>query len=117
MFLYLAAALADLTAVVVHGVLGHRAVITPLTEARLFEAPMFGDANIVRRVIVFTYHAVTLVFLLSAIAICRHALGSHDDAGALRFIGAIHCAYVVVAVAIIGRRVLDAFRRPVPILF
>lgn len=111
----LVAALADLTAVVVHGYVGHRLIVTRLTSERLFSTRAFGDADMTRRVLLVTWHAVTAAFASSALAMSLWAFGSAtSDSGPL-FVSAMHASFLVVGLVVVGRGISGLLRRPRPI--
>lgn len=114
---FLAAALADLTAVVVHGYVGHRLILTRLTRERLFSTRAFGDADMSRRILVVTWHAVTAAFASSALAMSLWALGTApSDSGPL-FVSAMHASFLVVGLAVAGPRISGIWRRLIPVGF
>ncbi|MGH2684973.1 MAG: hypothetical protein ACRDJP_05870, partial [Actinomycetota bacterium] len=106
-----------LLAVAVHGYVGHRLFLTPLTDERLFPARGFGDAAAARRVFVVTWHAVTAAFACSAVMMLLMASGAVTSAAAARFLAAMHVSFMLVALAVTGRRIGRMWRRPIPIAF
>ena len=115
--LFWVAALADFTGVIVHGILGHRILFSPLGRDRLFATSAFGDEEMTRRILLVAFHLVTAVFACSGIAFVLLALGRVEGTATARFIGAMHLSFAVTAVGIVGERALAAFRRPIPIAF
>ena len=108
----LVAALADLTAVVVHGYVGHRLILARLTPERLFSTRAFGDAVSTRRVLLVTWHAVTAAFAASALGMALWAFGTvTSDSGPL-FVSAMHAGFLVVGLTVMGRRLTGLLRRP-----
>lgn len=114
---FLAAALADVLAVAVHGYVGHRLFLTPLKAEHLFAAPGFGDAAAARRVFVVTWHAVTAAFACSAGMMLLLASGAVTSAPAARFLSTMHVSFLLVALAVTGSRIGRMWRRPIPIAF
>jgi len=114
---FLVAALADVLAVAVHGYVGHRLFLTPLTDERLSPARGFGDAAAARRVFVVTWHAVTAAFACSAVMMLLMATGAVTSAATARFLAAMHVSFLLVALAVTGRRIGRMWRRPIPVAF
>jgi hypothetical protein len=113
----LVAALADLTAVVVHGYIGHRLILARLTRERLFSTRAFGDADMSRRVLVVTWHAVTAAFACSAVMMAVWAFGNvMGDSGPV-FVSAMHASFLVVGLAVAGSRIRGNWRRLIPVGF
>jgi hypothetical protein len=112
------AAVADLAAVLVHGVLGHRALLSPLRRDRPLATRAFGDADVSWRVLAVAWHVVTATFVCSGAALLGLAAGTAPESAALpRFLSALHASFLIVGVSLVGRRALVAFRRPIPIAF
>jgi hypothetical protein len=114
---FLLAAVADFTAVVVHGIVGHRALMSPLTRDRLFPTRAFGDEDMSWRILVVAWHFVTAVFACSGVALLLLALNLLHGTSLPLFLAGTHVAFLLVALSIVGRRFLSAFRRPIPIAF
>jgi hypothetical protein len=114
---FLVAALADLTAVVVHGYIGHRLIVARLTRERLFSTREFGDADMSRRILVVTWHAVTAAFACSALMMSLWAFGTvMGDSGPL-FVSVMHASFLVVGLSVAGPRINGIWRRPIPVGF
>jgi hypothetical protein len=114
---FLVAALADLTGVVVHGYVGHRLLLTPMTPDRLFTTRAFGDADMSRRILVVTWHAVTVAFATSALMMAVWGFGSvSGDSGPL-FVSVMHAGILVLGLGVSVRRVRGIWRRPIPVAF
>lgn len=113
--LFLVAALADVTAVVVHGYVGHRLIVSRLTRERLFSTREFGDADMSRRVLVVTWHAVTAAFACSALAMALWAFGTGTGRSGPLFVSAMHASFLVVGLVVMGRGISGLLRRPKPI--
>jgi hypothetical protein len=110
---FLVVVLVDLTGVVVHGYVGHRLFLTPLTSERLFPTRLFGDAARSRVVFVVTWHAVTAAFATSAIMMSLMAVGAVTSRPAALFSSAMHAGFAVVALAASGWRIFwPPQRRP-----
>ena len=114
--LYLLGALGDFTAVVVHGVVGHRIVIAPLRD-RLFATAGFGDEDMTWRILNVSWQLVTAAFFCSGVLLLLAGLGVVDAPRAPRFVALLHGSFIAVALAIVGRRVPVALPRPVPVAF
>jgi hypothetical protein len=114
---FLVAALADLTAVVVHGVVGHRLILARLTAENLFSTAEFGGADRTRRVLVVTWHAVTAAFASSAVMMSLLAFGAVTSRPAALFVAAMHAGFLVVGLAVSGRRIFSGPLRPIPVGF
>jgi hypothetical protein len=108
---FLVVALVDLGGVFMHGLVGHRLFITPLKSDRLFPTSLFGDAAWSRRVFMVTWHAVTAVFAVSAAMMLLMAFGAVASPPAALFVSAIHVGFLVVALAVSGRRIAWPPRR------
>jgi hypothetical protein len=107
------AALADHAAGHGHGALGQRDVVARLDSARLSPSP-WGDGDMNRRLLSFVWHFVTAVFLCSSGALLLLALGVLEGRALPLFLAALHAAFLALALAFLGPRVLQALRRPVP---
>jgi hypothetical protein len=107
---------ADSVAVLVHGVVGGRWARRQLGAVQLPESALFGDADVARRVFDVTWHAVTAVFVVSAVTLYLMAFDAFASAQLLRFVAALHLAFAVVAVVVFARR-LDAVVGRVPPVF
>lgn len=114
---FLAGALADLTAVVVHGVVGHRLILTRLTAENLFSTAEFGSADRTRRVLVVTWHAVTAAFASSAVMMALLGFGAVTSRPTALFLSAMHASFLVVGAAVGGRRISRMVRQPIPVGF
>lgn len=92
-----AAAVADLVAVGVHGVIGHRWLSAQLAAVTLPESKLFGDADVGRRVLWVSWHSVTALFAVAAVTLLAMAAGAVEhNAALLRFISAVHAAVIAV---------------------
>lgn len=111
------AAMADFTGVLVHGLIGHRVMMSPLTEESLFPTRDFGDRDMSWRIFAVTWHVVTAAFACCGIALLLLAMGVLQRGSLPLVISAMHASFVVVALTVLGGRVLPAFRRPIPITF
>jgi hypothetical protein len=108
---------ADLVAVFVHGVLGHRAVIAPLRGAPLFSTAAFGDADMTRRILAVAFHVVTAALACSSAAFAILAMGIIADPTWARWLGTLHVVFLVVGLSLVGVRLTGALRRPIPAVF
>jgi hypothetical protein len=113
----LTAAIACFTAVIVHGVIGHRALFRPMSTDRLFETRQFGDADMTKRILVVAFHIVTVVFATSGVALLLLALGEIASVSLPRVIGTMFAGFLVVALAVLRSRMLSAMRYRIPIAF
>ena len=114
--LYILAALANFTGVYAHGVVGHRAVVSPLRQ-RLFATGTFGDEDMTYRIHLVSWHVVTTVFGGSGVAWLLMAAGILHGPELPRFLGALHLGFILVAAVVVRGRLPTAMRRPVPIAF
>lgn len=114
---FLMAALADLTGVAVHGFVGHRLFLTPLTSERLFPTREFGNAERSRRVYVVTWHAVTAAFASSAIMLLLMAFGAVTSRPAALFVSAMHIGFLIVGLVVSGPRTFRRPLKPIPVAF
>jgi len=114
---FLVGAIASFTAVFVHGVLGHRALFSPMSPDRLFETRQFGDADMTKRILVVAFHIVTVVFATCAVALLLLALGEVSSVALPRMIGTMYGGFVLVALAVLRGRAIAAFRGWIPIAF
>jgi len=114
---FLIASVADFTAVLVHGILGHRALMSPLTREHLFPTNAFGDEDMSWRIYAVTWHVVTTVLASSGGALLLLALDLLHGASLPLFLSVMHAGFLFVGVLILGPRALSAFRRPIPITF
>ena len=114
---FLVAALADLTAVVVHGYVGHRLIVARLTPERLFSTSLFGNAERTRRVVVVTWHAVTAAFACCALMMFVWAFGTVAGDSGPRLVSLMHLSFAAVAIVVMGRRIGALWKRPVPMAF
>jgi hypothetical protein len=112
---FIVAALADFALGFGHGVLGQRGVVSQLTPARLFPSP-WGDEDINRGLLSLIWHFVTAAFVFSGGALLLLAWGVLECQALPLVISALHAAFLVIAVAFLGPRLLQALRRPVPLL-
>ena len=112
----LAAAAADTVAVLVHGVVGYRWAMQQLRAVELPASSLFGDAGVGLRVFQVTWHAVTAVFAVSAVALYLVAFDAVDSPELLRFVTAVHVAVLLVGLAVMVRR-LDALMGRIPPVF
>ena len=112
---FIVAALADFIAGIGHGVLGQRGVVSLLATARLFPSP-WGDEDMSRRLLSFIWHFITAIFALSGVALLLLAAGVLEGHALPLFLSALHSAFLVIAVAYLGPRLLQALRLPVPLL-
>jgi hypothetical protein len=114
---FLIAALADLTATVVHGYIGHRLIMTRLTRERLLSTRAFGDADMTRRVLLVTWHAVTAAFACSTLMMSLWAFGTVTSGSGPMFVSAMHASFLVIGLAVVGRRISGLLMRPIPVAF
>ena len=112
----LLAAIADSVAVLVHGVVGYRWAARQLGAVELPGSSLFGDADMTRRVFDVTWHAVTAAFAVSAGALYLMAFDAFDSPELLRFLSALHVAFLLVGAAVMLRR-LDALLGRIPPVF
>ncbi|MBI3537925.1 MAG: hypothetical protein HY070_10240 [Chloroflexi bacterium] len=114
---FLLATVADFTAVIVHGIIGHRVLMSPLTRDRLFPTRAFGDEDMSWRIFAVTWHVVTAAYASSGVALLLLALGLLHGTSLPLSLSAMHATFLIVGVSIVGRRLLSALRRPIPIMF
>jgi hypothetical protein len=116
----LLAAVAASVAVCAHGIVGHRWLTAQLRSVDMQPTPLstrlFGDGDASWQVFGVTWHAVTVVFLASAVALYLSAFGALDSRDLLRFIAIIHAAVLGVGLSYAWRR-LDLFRGTIPPVF
>lgn len=112
----LVAAIAATLAVTVHGGVGHRWMRQQLGAVQLPASSLFGDPDVGRRVFTVSWHAVTVLFAVSAAGLYLVAFGLVHSPELLRFVSALHVALLVLGLLVFLRR-LDAFRSPVPPVF
>ncbi|MFN0252555.1 MAG: hypothetical protein ACKV2T_37105 [Kofleriaceae bacterium] len=112
---WIAAGLADLLLFTLHGVVGHAVLMRPLQREPLFATKAQGDADQTRRVLMISWHFLSVVFLASSVAFLLLATGHAAGTGLPHFLGAVHAAFFVTAVVIVGKRLLDTLRLVVPI--
>ncbi len=113
---FLVAAVADVTAVVAHGYVGHRLILARLTRERLFSTHSFGDAGATRRVLLVTWHAVTTAFASSALAMSLWAFGTVTSESGPLFVSGMHASFLLVGLAVGGRRI-SSLLKPIPVAF
>jgi hypothetical protein len=113
---FLVAALADVTAVVAHGYIGHRLILTRMTDEHLFSTRAFGGADATRRVLLVTWHSVTAAFVCSAVMMFLLAFGAATGGSGPLFVAAMHAGFLVVGLAVVGPRI-SASLRPIPVAF
>jgi hypothetical protein len=113
---FLVAALADVTAVVAHGYIGHRLILTRMTRENLFPTRAFGGADATRRVLLVTWHAVTAAFICSAVMMFLLAVGAVPGGSGPLFVAVMHASFLVVGLAVVGPRI-SALMRPIPVGF
>jgi hypothetical protein len=106
------AALADFTLVFTHGFSGQRAFVSPLRRERLFPSRQWGDEDMSWRIFAATWHLVTAVFLCCGVVLLLLAMGVLEGNSLPFFLGAVHAVFLVVAVGIVGPRLLGLLRRP-----
>lgn len=111
------AAVADFTIVIVHGIIGHRTLMSPLTRDRLFPTRAFGDEDMSWRILAVSWHLVTAAFASSGVALLLLALNLLHGTSLPLVLAATHASFLLVALSIVGSRLLPAFRRPIPIAF
>ncbi|HEV3474232.1 MAG TPA: hypothetical protein VG602_02580 [Actinomycetota bacterium] len=109
---FLIGAVADLLAVAVHGVVGHRLILARLTNDHLFSTAAFGDAAATRRVIIVSWHAVTAAFLASAAMMFLLAFGAVTSRPAALFVSALHAGFLAVGFAAGSSRIIGLIKRP-----
>ena len=116
----LPAAIAASVGVYAHGVVGHRWMTAQLRAvdmgATAVSARLFGPHDVSRQVFGLTWHAVTVVFLASAVALYLTAFGALESRDLLRFVAILHAAFIGVAL-LVARGRLRALRGPIPPLF
>jgi hypothetical protein len=112
---FIVAALADFTLVFTHGVVGHPAFLMRLTRDRLFPTRSWGDEDMGWRVFAVSWHIGTAVFGFSGVALLLLATGVLEGHSLPLFISALHGAFFLLGVSIMGPRLLAALRRPIPI--
>lgn len=110
------AALADSIAVVVHGLIGHRIIMKPLTPDRLFSTQAFGDADISRRALLVTWHVPTAAFACSAVAMFLSAFGYIGSMALPLFLSVMHASFILVGLWIFRVRAARLWR-PIPLTF
>jgi hypothetical protein len=113
----LMAALADLAAAVVHGLVGHRLILVPLKYARLFSTRAFGAADVSRRVLVVTWHLTTATFAASALMMSLWASGIVPGGSGPLFVSAMHATFLLIGLGVMGPRISGLFRRRIPVTF
>ena len=113
----LLAALADLAAAVVHGLVGHRLILVPLKYARLFSTRAFGAADMSRRVLVVTWHLTTATFAASALMMSLWASGTVPSGSGPLFVAAMHASFLLIGLAVMTPRITSVFRRRIPVTF
>lgn len=116
----LPAAIAASVGVFAHGVIGHRWLTAQLESVRMQPTPLsvrlFGPQEVSWQVLGLTWHAVTVVFLASAVALYLSAFGAVDSRDLLRFIAVIHVAFLGVGLAYVRGR-LQLLSAPIPRVF
>ncbi len=90
-------------------------MVAQLTPARLFPSA-WGDEDMSRRLLAFIWHFTTVAFLFSGVALLLLAGGVLQGPALPWFLSALHAAFLVIAFAFLGPRLLQALRRPVPLL-
>ena len=103
-----------------HGYVGHRLILTPLTRERLFSTGAFGDADMTRRVLVVTWHVVTAAFGSSAVMMFVWALGGLDGRSGPLVVTVMHASFLLVGLAVVGGRFRGLVKwpvRPIPVGF
>jgi hypothetical protein len=113
---FLVAALADVTAVVAHGYIGHRLILTRMTRENLFSTRAFGGPDATRRVLLVTWHSVTAAFVSSALMMFLLAFGAVTSGSGPLFVAAIHASFLVVGLAVVGPRIRGSLK-PIPVAF
>jgi hypothetical protein len=109
---FIVAALADFTLVFTHGVSGQRGFVLPLRRERLFPSRQWGDEDMTWRIFAATWHLVTAVFVSCGVVLLLLAMGVLRGNSLPLFISALHATFIVLAVSIVGPRVLVTLRRP-----
>lgn len=116
----LVAALAALVGVGAHGVLGHRWLVEQLRSVDMhptrLSTRLFGDGNVSAQVFGVTWHTVTAVFLVSAVALLLTAFGSLENRDLLRFIAALYASFLVVGLIHVRGQVRSLLQ-PIPVTF
>jgi hypothetical protein len=116
----LPAALAASLGAYAHGVVGNRWLTAHLrsteTARTAASTRLFGARDVSRQVLGLTWHALTAVFLASAVALYLSVVGALDSRDLLRFIAVINAAFLGVGLIYVRgfRRLL---RLPMPALF
>jgi hypothetical protein len=109
---FLAAALASFLLAFLHGVNGQRSFVAPLSRTPLSPSPQWGDEDMTRRVFTVTWHMVTLAFGSCGVVLLLLAMAVLEGSLLPRFITGLHAAFIVLAIAVVGPRVLYTLRRP-----
>lgn len=122
----LLAAVALIVVYSVHGIVGHRWFMAQLGVVEMRPTPLsrrlFGDRDVAWRVFGTAWHIVTVVFLVSAVALALTAFGVLESRDLVRFIAVIEVATLMVGgIYTVGGIYLekgaDVLTRPVPLLF
>ena len=109
---FIAAAMAAFTLALLHGVVGQRTFVSPLGRERLFPTRPWGDEDMTWRIFAITWHMVTAVFVSCGVVLLLRAMGVIEGNSLPFFISSLYAAFIVLAVSIVGPRVLVTLRRP-----
>lgn len=114
------AAVAASVGVYAHGVVGHRWLVGQLGTVEMqptrLSTRLFGDRDVSWRILGVAWHAVTVVFVASAVVLNLSAFGALESRELLRFIAIIHGAFLAVGLVYVEKR-LDALTQPIPAIF
>jgi hypothetical protein len=77
---------------------------------------LFGPSDVSAQVFGVTWHSVTAVFLVSAVALFLTAFGSLESRDLLRFIAVIYATLLVVGLVHVKWRV-ESLVQPIPLTF
>jgi hypothetical protein len=86
-----------------------------LRRERLFPTRSWGDEDISWRVFAVTWHIGTAGFGFSNVALVLLATSVLKGHSLPLFISALHGAFFVLGLCVMGPRLLAALRRPIPI--
>lgn len=116
----LPAAIAASVALFAHGAVGYRWLTAQLraTETRptALSVRLFGPEDASAQVLGITWHAVTVIFLASAVALYLSVFGALESPELLRFIALVHAAILGLGLAYVRQR-LRLLRAPIPLVF
>jgi hypothetical protein len=109
---FIVAALAHFTLVLTHGVSGQRSFVSPLRRERLFPSRQWGDEDMTWRIFAVVWHMGTAAFGSCGGVLLLLAMGVLEGNSLPLFISALHATFLVLAVFIVGPRLLYVLRRP-----